>query len=154
MNSEKEIKCRKCGGNHLTIKCGSNNISQIEGKQSIGESTKHREVNFPVQRNKNTLSNYENIKPIKNFERTKREYNNKTYRVKINNLPVDINFSELSNLLKDWGHVSKINIKNFTESSYAIIEFQYENEQLYFIEALHSTPFQHQIITVEKLDNL
>ena len=22
MNSEKEIKCRKCGANHLTIKCG------------------------------------------------------------------------------------------------------------------------------------
>jgi len=29
MNSEKEIKCRKCGGNHLTIKCGKNEISKI-----------------------------------------------------------------------------------------------------------------------------
>jgi hypothetical protein len=29
MNSEKEIKCRKCGGNHLTIKCGKNETSKM-----------------------------------------------------------------------------------------------------------------------------
>ena len=29
MNSEKEIKCRKCSGNHLTIKCGKSETSKI-----------------------------------------------------------------------------------------------------------------------------
>jgi len=29
MSSEKEIKCRKCGGNHLTIKCGKSETSKI-----------------------------------------------------------------------------------------------------------------------------
>lgn len=115
-----QLTCRKCSGNHLTIKCGKS----------------------------------DDTKPQRFFEKTRREYSNKTHRVKINNLPVDINFNELSNLLKDWGHICKINIKNFTESSYAIIEFQYEDEQTYFIEALNSTPFQHQIISVEKIDNL
>ena len=119
-----QLKCRKCGGNHLTIKCNNS-----------GESVKKE----PTHRI---------------FEDNKFHRNKKDYKVKINNLPVDISFNELSNLLKDWGHITKINIKNFSESSYAIIEFQYEDEQIYFIEALNSTPFQHQVISVEKLDNL
>jgi len=113
-----QLKCRKCGENHLTIKCGKTN----------------------------------NIKNNIVFEKTKKEYNNMSYKVKINNLPLDINFNELSNLLKDWGHINRINIKNFNKSSYAIIDFQYEDEQQYFIEALHNTPFEHQIITVDKLN--
>lgn len=113
-----QLKCRKCGENHLTIKCGK------------------------IDDNKSN----------KIFEKPKREYNNTSYKVKINNLPVDVTFNELSNILKDWGHINRINVKNFNESSYAIIEFQFEDEQRYFIEAVHSTPYGHQIISVEKLD--
>jgi RNA recognition motif-containing protein len=124
-----QLTCRKCGKNHLTIKC--NNSGGSNEKKEVTKELNYRK-----------------------FNDNKFQKNKKEYKVKINNLPVDISFNELSNLLKDWGHINKINIKNFTESSYAIIEFQYEDEQIYFIEALNSTPFQHQIISVEKLDNL
>jgi RNA recognition motif-containing protein len=131
------IKCRKCGGNHLTIKCGINleqNKIQSSEKSIVSKSAPTKGSGF-------TQNNYS-----RTFDRSKKQY-----KVKINNLPNDITFSELSNMLKDWGHINKINIKNFSESSYAIIEFQYEDEQIYFIEALNSTPFQYQIITVEKI---
>ncbi len=107
------IKCRKCGGSHLTIKCG---------KSDIKETTYQR------------------------------EYQKKTYKVKIANLPRDITQDELSDLLKDWGHINRVSVKNYPDSSYSIIEFKFEDEVDYFVDALNSTPFDKQIINVVKLE--
>jgi RNA recognition motif-containing protein len=108
------IKCRKCGGPHLTIKCGKNDI---EVKETF-----------------------------------KKEYSRKSYKVKIANLPSDMTQDELSSLLKDWGHINRVSVKNYPDSSYSIIEFKFEDEVDYFIEALNSTPFDKQIINVTKLE--
>ena len=29
MNNDKTLKCRKCGGEHLTIKCGKENSNKL-----------------------------------------------------------------------------------------------------------------------------
>jgi RNA recognition motif-containing protein len=82
----------------------------------------------------------------------KKIYNDKTYKIKILNLPSDFKYSEISEFAKDWGHIIKINTKNFDNNSMAIIEFKYECEAEYFIRALDNTPFEHHILNVLKID--
>jgi len=127
----KLIKCRKCGGPHLTIKCGK---EEKKPEESII---------------KNNLNN-ENLDNKKN--NYKRDYDGKTYKVKILNLPNDFEYSEISEFARDWGHVVKINVKNFESSSLAVIEFKYEQEASYFIEALDNTPFNYLMLKVVKIE--
>ena len=122
---ESSLKCRKCGGKHLTIKCGKDN--------SINDKK---------------LNNYEGGKKINNYEE-KKKFN----KVKISNLPYDITLEEMTELLENWGHIIRIYVKNFNENSFAIIEFKFKDELDYFIKALNKTPFENQIIGVVELDN-
>jgi hypothetical protein len=131
---ENSIKCRKCGGKHLTIKCGKDN--------SINDKKLN---NYEVDKK---LNNYEGDKKFNNYE-GKKKFN----KVKISNLPYDITLEEMTELLENWGHIIKIYVKNFNENSFAIIEFKFKDELDYFIKALNKTPFENQIIGVVELDN-
>lgn len=75
----------------------------------------------------------------------------KTYKVKISYLPIDIFEPELNNLLTNWGNICKVKLLNYNEYSNAYIDFYNEEEADYFVEALHKTPFEHEIISVEKI---
>ena len=110
-----KLKCRKCGGQHLTIKCGKN------------------------------------TEDTNNIEKKKFQFNNKTFKLKISNLPSDIEYEEISKFVNDWGHVNKIIVKNYEDSSVVFMEFKFEDEVDYFVKALHLTPFDHYIIKVEKI---
>ena len=68
-------------------------------------------------------------------------------------MPLDIEYTEISDFLRDWGHVNRINIKQYPEysTSMAIIEFKFEDEVEYFIKGLNNTTFDHYIINVSKL---
>ena len=123
MESVNTIKCRKCGGNHLTIKCG-----------------KEKKEEVIVDKLSQKTQEYS------------RNYNEKRYKVKILNLPSNFEYNEISQFAKDWGHVLKINTKNFDTSSIAVVEFKYEREADYFIEALNNTPFEHYILKVTKIE--
>ncbi len=46
----------------------------------------------------------------------------------------------------------KINTKNFANSSIAVVEFKYEREADYFIEALDNTSFEHSILKLTKIE--
>ena len=135
-NNNKLIKCRKCGGNHLTIKCGKDKPVETKLEEQIGE----------IKLEEKKESSY------KREDNYKREYNGKSHKVKIINLPVDFEYNEISEFAKDWGHVLKINVKNYETSSLAVIEFKYEREAEYFIEALDNTPFDHFILKVLKIE--
>lgn len=128
-DNNKLIKCRKCGGNHLTIKCGK-------------EKNKSSEITPITQKFKLEPRDYN-----KNYN-----YYEKRYKVKIVNLPNNFEYSEISEFAKDWGHVLKINTKNFDTSSIAVIEFKYEKEADYFIEAFDNTPFEYCIIKATKIE--
>ena len=123
---ESSLKCRKCGGKHLTIKCGKHNESD----------------NKELNNRRNGESNNRRNEERKKFN-----------KVKISNLPYDITLEELTELLENWGHITRVYVKNFNENSFAIIEFKFKDELDYFIEALNNTPFENQIINVQELDN-
>jgi RNA recognition motif-containing protein len=118
MESVNTIKCRKCGGPHLTIKCG--------------KKVKTTEIIEKIER-----------KPY---------VQNKSYKAKMSNLPTDMSYEELSELLKDWGHFNRINIRNYDSSSIAFVEFKFEDELEYFISALDNTPFESVLLNVTKID--
>jgi hypothetical protein len=152
---ENSLKCRKCGGKHLTIKC---NINNNKYNTKLNENENNNSYNTKSNENNNSESNNNryNSKSNNNRYNTKsNDYNNykKYYKVKISNLPSDITLEELTNLLENWGNIIKTYVKNFNENSFAIIEFKFKNELDYFIKAINGTPFDNEIITVTELEN-
>lgn len=75
--------------------------------------------------------------------------------IRISNLPDDITNKELIELVSEWGEIGNVNIKIYSDSVSAYIDFYNKYEADYFVEALHATPFGHLIINVEimKFDN-
>lgn len=127
-----KVECRKCGGNHLTIKCGKTINLQIEKDLDYTE---------------------EDIKPIKyekenihKFETKHKDY----FRVKMSELPVDMTQQEMIELTVDWGFIHKINVINYEESSVAYIDFAYEDCADYFVKALDKTPFGYLLLNVSR----
>ena len=167
MENTNKLICRKCGGNHITIKCGKEKIIQsIENKidQPI-----EKEVNNSVEKYKSDdrkpyksddkkpyksynnddrkKSNYEDKK--KNNDDKKRYYR-KNYSVKISDLPSNISERELMELTCDWGNILKIRVNNYDQNSTAYVDFEYEDQAKYFVESLDRTPFDSIIINVSR----
>ena len=71
------------------------------------------------------------------------------WEIELSELPLDITEPELYELLENWGHVTKIKVMLYTESSTAYIDFSYKEEAEYFVEAIHKTPFDSYIINAE-----
>jgi RNA recognition motif-containing protein len=120
-----KIVCRKCGGEHLTIKCGKEQVKPVP--ELVSYKQEHTRPRY----------RHDNLK----F--------NKTYTIKLSELPLDITEPELYELLENWGHVTKIKVMLYTESSTAYIDFSYKEEAEYFVEAIHKTPFDSYIINAE-----
>ena len=135
---DNKIQCRKCGGGHLTIKCGKesdsrNNIDKIVNKVSYdnsGGEIKTFSSSEHNQRNKYNKQIYHTI-----------------YRVKLSDLPNDITFDEMSDLMNDWGHIVKIKLVPYGDTTSAYIDFGYKEEAVYFISAIDMTPFDYRIIS-------
>jgi hypothetical protein len=148
---ETKVICRKCGGPHFTIKCGKEQKStkdntrpkdNIETKtdQDIKTSTPNTIIAEP----KNNRFNSEHIPREKKFR--------KTYRIKISELPTDMTEEEMMELTCDWGHITKIKIITYNETSVAYIDFGYEDEANYFVEAIDKTPFDYLLLSVCRVD--
>jgi CHAT domain-containing protein len=135
MENTSKLICRKCGGPHLTIKCGKtdNNIQKKE--------------NYTYKNNKN--DNYQKKETKQYYKKEFEKY----YKAKISELPKDMTEEELQELLYEWGHIIKINLKAYDNASIAYITFKNEMEVDYLVNALDGTPFEHKIISVEKLDS-
>lgn len=130
---ERTIKCRKCGGAHLTIKCGK--------------------INEPINIDENVRdNNFNNDNKFNNKFNNDNRFNKVSYKVKITNLPKDFEYHEISEFIKDWGYRPKVNIKSYDDYSLAVVEFKNVDEQDYFVKALDGTSFDHVIIKVIKLD--
>ena len=143
MDNSSKIICRKCNGNHLTIKCGKTETSKIENVETYKKDEPERKKYEGRQEH----SNYKrNDTDNTDFKRT-------INKVKIGSLPTDMTQEELAELLSDWGNVRNIRVLNYPESSTAYVEFRSADEVDYLVKALDKTPFDHYIITVEKLDS-
>jgi RNA recognition motif-containing protein len=136
MDNITKLKCRKCNGNHLTIKCNNKNKDLQYVNTNIQTNNKYNEL---PSVNHNTRINYNT--PIYN----------KYYKVKMSELPNDITENELYELLQEWGTIIKIIVKHYEKSTTAYITFKNENEVDYLLKALNSTIFDHNLIFVDKI---
>ena len=139
---EQKIVCRKCQGNHLTIKCGKEGPSVIEKTTQVESPREKPTINI-----NNRFTNNNKFDNNNRFNNTIR----KLYKAKMTNLPIDIFEEELRDLLSDWGDLARLKVLNYEESSTAYIEFYKEDQIDYLIQALHKTPFDSRIIDLEKL---
>ena len=113
------LKCRICGGPHLTMKC---------------EKAKNDKIKTEVNEQK-----------PKKFQ--KREFvKKKKITVKLENLPLDISLKELQCLMTEWGKIHKINFNNSDTLKIAFIEFNFLDEAEHFVKAIDRTPFDYQIL--------
>jgi len=128
-----KVTCRKCGGPHFTIKCG---------KEKVVAPHAVKEEKTPVR----------DYIPGRNQERHNQYFKN-TYRVKISDLPLDMTEEEMIELTCDWGHIVRINVINYEANSVAFIDFGYEEEAKYFVEALDKTPFEKINLLVSRVES-
>jgi RNA recognition motif-containing protein len=133
-----KIICRKCGGPHFTIKCG------IEKKEVIVEIEKS-EYKYKSNNNQDYKNNFE--------KKERKQYFKTTYRVKISDLPVDMTEEEMMELTSEWGHIVRLKVLNYNESSVAYVDFGYEDEANYFIKAIDKTPFEMILICAIRVDS-
>lgn len=139
-NNNKKIICRKCSGPHLTIKCDKNTKDKIE--QNISKDTlkvKPEDIKFTSFVKKNFKNQYK--MPFKS-----------TYRVKITDLPVDMSEEEMMELTYNWGHIIKVKVLNYNESTTAYIDFEYKEEAEYFVKAIDKTPFEYLLISAQLIN--
>jgi hypothetical protein len=165
MNTETTAKiiCRKCGGPHFTIKCGKEVIPVIEPivtepviePQITGPVTEPRkrfDLNRKQEHNTDTKYNNTDTKYNKHNKHEK-YYSRVTYRVKLSELPRDMSEEELMELTSDWGHIVKLKVINYDENSVAYIDFGFEDESKYFIEAIDKTPFESLLLSATRVDS-
>ena len=130
------IKCRKCGGPHVTLKCGKDKQDLtviLETQFPPKESTYHNNNNNHVHKQGHTIDK------------------RKIVTVRMSNLPDDITVPELNELVCQWGKIGRINISAYENKS-GFIDFYYMDEAEYFMKALDKTPFDHLILNVEIMD--
>ena len=103
------IVCRKCGGEHLTIKCGKNKEIKIEEKEDTKIDEKE---DIKIEENKETKIE-EKLKDNKEKieENEIRTHNPRiSYRVKMSELPNDITEDEMMELCNNWGYITKLKV--------------------------------------------
>lgn len=148
--------CRKCGGPHLTIKCGRSHLT-TKCEESHLTTKCRKENNFFNNQletnNHNIISDIDLSKwqtPKKIYNNTNK-YNKQTYhtvyRVKLSELPNDITFNEISNLMNDWGNIVKNKLVSTGDTITAYIDFGYKEQAEYFIAAIDKTPFNYRILS-------
>jgi len=74
---------------------------------------------------------------------------NKKHKLKITDLPNNIDDNELLELLPNWD-ISKIKVLNYQDNSIAFLEFYSSDALEYFIKAFDKTDFDNVIIKVFK----
>jgi len=179
---ENKIVCRKCGGPHFTIKCGKekqpaeqtdNNTQSVkkdfrENKNSGDSSNRHYDSSnrhydssnrhYDSNNRHHDSNNRHHDSNNRHHDSNNRHYERKpyfktTYRVKIGDLPTDITEEEMMELTCDWGHIVRIRVNNYHESSNAYVDFGYEEEADYFVKAIDKTPFDYLIISAQRVES-
>jgi hypothetical protein len=165
---ENKVVCRKCGGSHFTIKCGKEkqpeqstkvDKSKLEENKKSDDKTQdkiNKQADTNIKKSWYGDRNDRDRKPrYEDSNRTfeKRPYFKTTYRVKLSDLPIDMSEEEMMELTCDWGHIVRIRVLNYYESSVAYIDFGYEEEADYFVKAIDKTPFGFLVILAQRVES-
>ena len=160
METSNSIKCRKCGGPHLTMKCEQDKPTKVDNLDKPDNLDNLYNLDN-LDNNKNKVDNLNNRQPKLDYSDNRQpkldnsnyHTNNKDCKVRIANLPVDIGKGELYSLLEEWGNIKSLFIKENYDSCSAFVEFQNSEQSKYFVKALNETPFEYRIITTEIMNN-
>lgn len=142
------IICRKCGGDHLTIKCGKPIEKPVEKpiEKSV-EKPIEKPVKKSVEKSFKKPNNDNNIR-----NKTVRKVNKPTYEkysVCITNLPDDIELINIQYMMMDWGKIGNINMKySEDKGKMCYVDFYNKEHKDYFIKALDKTPVGSNIINI------
>jgi hypothetical protein len=174
---ENKIVCRKCQGPHLTIKCGKESENKVEKmikeehiiqekaikiyrenrnsddhtKRSHDDQTKRSHDDQP-KRNYDTPPNRNYNQRSNNFNSENQDFTRRKYgKVKISNLPNNVSDEEMLELLQEHGHIIRLKAVNHEENSQVYIDFKTEDMADYFVKSLDKTPFEYQMLKVERL---
>ncbi len=142
------IKCRKCGGPHVTLKCGkeAQDLNKVlENKFAPNYSGTNHFGTKVFEKNENKYNKYDN--KYENIKIDKR----KIVVIKISNLPQDITVPELNELVSEWGKIGRINISTYDNTT-CYIDFYFKDEAIYFMKAIDKTPFDNLILNVELIE--
>jgi len=171
--NENKIICRKCQGPHFTVKCNqynNNNNNKIQEEiinnnkkqeEIINNNKKQEEIinnnkkqEDTINNNKNNYNKIQEDKNNKKYDKNndRKKYFKTTYKVKLSELPTNITEEEMMELTSEWGHIVRIKVLNYEESSNVYIDFGYEEEANYFVKALDKTPFDNIIISASRIE--
>ena len=119
---------------------------------------KHREPREPREPRADGDREYKHREPRADGDReykprADRKYFKITYRVKLSELPLDMTEEELMELTTDWGHIVRIKLLVYTDNSTAYIDFGYEEEADYFVEAIDKTPLEYKLLTACRVES-
>lgn len=156
-SNENKVVCRKCGGPHFTIKCGKEKKEEpvkVEPVLNVpDENKKQREEQKSKFKEKKDSENPDMEHKFKPRADRERKYFKVTYRVKLSELPTDMTEEELMELTTDWGHIVRIKLLVYEESATAYIDFGYEDEADYFVEAIDKTPFEYRMLSACRVES-
>ena len=146
------IKCRKCDGPHFTIKCGKNNIDKVS-ETSI-DKVIETSIDKVIDKVTEKFVDYRSLEKS-DYKSNKREnyYSKKIYRVKLAELPKNITEEELMEMTCEWGHIVKIKVINYDDTSVSYIDFSFEDEATYFIEAIDKTPLESLLLYAVRVES-
>jgi hypothetical protein len=139
------IKCRKCGGPHVTLKCGKE-----KQDLTIILENKFPQNNINFSQNTNSHNN-DHKTGWHAHDRSSRIDKRKIVTVRLANLPEDITVDELTNLINEWGTIGRINVTNYDNKS-AFVDFYYKAEAEYFVKAIDKTPFDCLILSAQLIE--
>jgi hypothetical protein len=155
------IICRKCGGDHLTIKCGKNTEKPVEKPVEIStnksdyKSTNNNKSDYKFTNNNKSeyKSDYKSDKTTNNIRnKIVRKVNKPTYEkysVCITNLPDDIELINIQYMMMDWGKIGNINMRySEDKGKMCYVDFYNKEHKDYFIKALDKTPVGSNIINI------
>ena len=135
------IKCRKCGGPHVTLKCGKD-------KQDLN-SILDNKFTPPFIKKEDNHNHNNNYKHYHNH--SEHIDKRKIVTVRISNLPSDITVPELNNLVSEWGKIGRINLNNYDNTT-CYIDFYFKDEADYFVKAIDKTRFDNLILNVDIME--
>jgi RNA recognition motif-containing protein len=139
------VICRKCGGNHFTIKCGK----EIKTESVLETKIEQRSENQTTHKSEFNSTHKQHYKYNEPNQDNKRNENK--FSIKIKDLPNDMTQEEVEELMAEWGQIYRIKVNNYDDCSIVYVDFKYEVEADHFIKALNKTVFDNVIISVEKV---
>ena len=151
-----KIICRKCNGPHFTIKCGKDKKeenTEVTTLENKSDSKYNNKSDSKYNNKSDSKYNNNDFSDINKSKGARKPYFKTTYRVKISELPNNITEEEMMELTAEWGHIVRLKVLNYNESSTSYVDFGYEDEANYFIQAIDKTPFDLLIISAIRVDS-